>query len=249
MFNKFTFSNKVIKFLFLLIITFIFIIGCTIQPTTTSENTQQSFSSFSGATVLTYKALIDKSDLIVLGQTVDKLETFNTARDPDNIHTPHPELYHIGQIYIFSVEKYLKGKGESDIFIVKREGAFSSKNQNSSTIEQARLHSGEYIFSKGTSYILFLNHCCESASGYDIPNRIYYSGAAEPWLFEISSSNQNKVVAKSQWKDSGKYFPALPLTDMINFIENPSTIPESTDFSSYPPPHNINNPESENPYP
>jgi len=120
---------------------------------------------------------------------------------------------------------------------------------SSSMIEQTRLRSNIYRFTTGTSYLLFLSPCCKSAAGYDIPDRVYYSGSAEPWLFERSTSNQNLVTEKSQWEDAARYFPALSLTDMIKIVENPSAIPDSSNLSPYPPPQNNNSSEPNKSYP
>ena len=193
----------------------------------------QAAATASGITLYTYKDLVERAEWIVIGQPVEALETYNVMRQSDDISKPLTDLFKVAQVFRFEVERYLKGSGKSEIFIVNLGGLIPHSPPSQEEIDQSWSATGIYHFKIGVRYILFLNACCSEVSGYDIPKRDYVSPKLRPAIFEISSNGE--ILNKSPWGSSATQYPPLTLDEMIERIQNPDAY-SKIEVSSFPAP-------------
>jgi hypothetical protein len=168
----------------------------------------------------TYTELVERSEIIVIGRILKAAETYNTARNPEDVSQPHPTLYSAGQVYFLAVEEILKGDAGSELYLVHPEGArlIDTESAGADGPGAGQLAAGE-------RYLLFLARCCQSTSGRDIPDRVYYSGAAQPWLFALPENEGGLVTAVSDWAFAAQYFPPASLDEMRAYIADPASAP------------------------
>jgi hypothetical protein len=184
------------------------------------------------ASVYTYKDLVSQAKWIVIGQIVESKETFNGSRQVSDHSKPSTDSYNIAQVYKISVEKYLKGSSDKEIYIAVNEGYLNNVNPNPAEIEKARSKNEVYGIKVNTRYGMFFGSCC-NLSGPDIPERNYYGGIIQPWLFEINALDECAV--KSPWEFATTYFPRLKLDELVKRIENPDAYTKF-EIPAYPAP-------------
>jgi len=170
------------------------------------------------ASVYTYKDLVSQAKWIVIGQIIESKETFNGSRQVSDHSKPATDSYNIAQVYKISVEKYLKGSGDKEIYTAVNEGHLINANPSPAEIEQGRSKNTVYGIKVNTRYVMFFGSCC-NLSGTDIPKRDYYGGIIQPWLFEITA--EDECVVRSPWEFATTYFPRLKLEELIKRVENP----------------------------
>jgi hypothetical protein len=193
----------------------------------------------------TFAEIVDRSDVIVLGQPTLRQGVVNTARDPNDPAKEDPELFGIGRVYEVKVEGYLKGDGPELIYVVQSEGLIPSKSQEltEENFEQARQLFKPLPLELGKRYIFFLHSPQFTYSEFSRAN--LFGGIGHPWRFEITSSEC--VQPEDEVTDLYRYFPAQPLEDFVKLISDPSSIVEMP----YPAPAGPETclPERPTPYP
>ncbi|MDD5370615.1 MAG: hypothetical protein PHQ40_16155 [Anaerolineaceae bacterium] len=156
--------------------------------------------------------LTQNTSLIVIGEVTDIGLEFNIARDVNEISKPDQNVYVIGQAYQFSVDRYLKGDGETIINIVQSEGILGEETPKTSEEKQKAREIFKHIeIKKNTKYLLFL----DPLIGF--PKGEYYIGNMQPWLFDLT--NSLAVVPDSPWPGAKTAFPPTSLDQISKIVQ------------------------------
>ncbi len=189
----------------------------------------------------TYKELIEKSDLIVIGTAVDTGMTFNGARNSVHPEEADDDIYDLVKIYEVKVERYLKGSGPETVLVVK---AVASAYGTTAEEVQLKVESNDFderyqSFEMDKPYLLFLKKHRYIDSYLEVPKGEYYHWATVPWIFDISNKQAIQIVDDEG--SNSQYNFMLPLDRVIEYIQNPELIPptptpiiEPTESEKYP---------------
>lgn len=178
-----------------------------------------------------YAELVQQAEVIVIGQVVDAAESYHTPEPATGSGEQYQPMVTTHQVYVFSVKQVLKGEVQGELFLVNREGTYLSDDTGAPVGESVVIGEEVYPLVEGQRYLVFLTRCCESAAGRDIPERVYYGGAVEPWLFVLPEDDGGLVTVQSPWYLAGTYFPSVSLDDLLAYIADPSLAPEITPAS------------------
>lgn len=212
----------------------------TTNPTPTANFIVVSQSSCISSTD-TYKEIIEKSEIIIIGSVMDTGITFNGARMGNNLEQAVPTLYGLDRIYEVKVDQYLKGSGPDTFFIIRAEGLASALTAEEL---QAKVQRGEFEeestpLNPDTPYLMFLRRFPEADQYPEIPKGVYYIRVSTPWLFDIS--NPESVMPILTVCDSYSYPFRVPLEDVMKYIQQSEIIPptptpadESVEEHAYP---------------
>ena len=191
------------------------------SPSTTSTLSITKFDSSSYITATSIQELANRSTIIVLGKAVERGDVINLARDVNDSSKPDHNLFGIGQVYVFKVEKYIKGDkpaNETDlIYVVQPEGMIVITPEaplSKADVEKAHQQDNYIPFYPDTEYLLFL----EPLRGFQ-DLKYHYVGVAQPWGFNVS--DPEKVITESPWFGASRFFQPEALKDIIAKIENP----------------------------
>jgi hypothetical protein len=185
---------------------------------TTPELTNPGYGSGSYITANSISELTKKSTQIVIGQVTKAVGIINMARDINDITKADSDVFVIGQVYQFRVDKYIKGEGDQVINIVQREGFLgASSSKTEVDIEKARSLEKYIPIDEKTNYLLFLEPLLGFSDGK------YYVGVAHPWRFNLN--NPESVVPESPWEGASQLFLSQSLDSLIYQIEHPESIP------------------------
>jgi len=200
--------------------------ACSQTPNPLSENA----GSGSYITANSVNELVSKSDLVAIGRVIKIGDVMNAARDINDITQPDPNIYVVGQVYVFQVDHYLKGNGEQTISIVQPEGILGESTQkNQMNIEAARLNYRYIPMELNKEYLVFLSPLVGFSKGE------YYIGSIHPWRFDVS--DPEKVLPESPWDAANQVFPSQTLSMLLDQIEHPEISPiPGTAINSYPAP-------------
>lgn len=184
----------------------------------TLENPAPGVGSGSFIIVTSIAELAARAKLIVVGQVVKVDDIVNMARNPDDPTKPDEEIFIVGQVYMVSVNQFLKGNEKPEIiYVVQREGFLGpSVPKNDSEIEKARAIEKYVPLSLNKEYLMFL----EPMLGY--PEGKYYVGVAQPWRFSVSDTKQ--VLPESPWEGAINFFPSQTLNNIVYQIEHPELL-------------------------
>jgi hypothetical protein len=102
--------------------------------------------------------LVAKSTTIVIGQPINKAETFNGARAGLDNELIDPNNYGLVQTYNVAVERYLKGNGSDQVKIAQVEAFLITNGLTPTTnqIEDAKANYGAVPLKSGQKYLFFL---------------------------------------------------------------------------------------------
>lgn len=173
----------------------------------------------------TYKEIIEKVEIIVVGKVIDTGWTFNAARNANKVQEPAETLYALNRIYEVNVDYYLKGDGPRSFYIFNSEGDAWGRTAEEVQEKVAR---GEFQpmdspLLPGTPYLMFLVLFDANHIFPEVPRGEYYSEVTDPWLFDISDPQQLRPV------NSHSPSPFMDLTlsfdQLVSYIENPELIP------------------------
>lgn len=247
---------KYFKFVFTLLVFTICILlsGCVSKPsqpsipsstiviaTTTPEpQLSKSAASYQGISVYTYNELVKRAEWIVIAKPIETLETYNAIRQSEDISKSSKDLFRPAQVIKLEVEEYLKGEGGKEIYFINGGSIIPKPDPSSDEINQSWSEKGVTNFKIGSQYLLFLNRCCNGASGFDIPKRDYVGGMIQPSIFEISP--EGEISVNSPWEFASNYFSSLTMDEMIKRIKNPDNYSE-VEISAYPAPSSANDVE------
>jgi hypothetical protein len=179
--------------------------GAMISSTTTSQASHTTTGLPSQDSVAVYehyvtpeplRQSIAQSEIIVIGEVVSTGEIVNTRRDQQDRTKPAQDTFGVGQVYLFRVQRYLKGSGPDVLEVLQREGVILRPQEavTQVEIEQVRQVSPEYIpFRNGITYLLLLRN--RSAT---YPGNNYYGGAAQIWRFAVSDDSNATPEAPAE---------------------------------------------------
>jgi hypothetical protein len=196
------------------------------QVSTSTDVDKVSYIQESAIIYSTLTELVNQSDVIVIGEAINKRGIVNTARDPDNHAIPDPEYYRIGQIYKIEIESYLIGGGPSLTYIIQNEGfiPLGSSSPTEAEIKIAKEQSSSAPLIIGRRYIMFLSYHDPEYSYDEFPIDDFLFASGHPWRFEITDADC--MQPEDGLPEVYNYFPAVPLNEFLQYINNPATFPE-----------------------
>jgi len=200
------------------------------------------------------------SEIIVVGRFISEEHIINTARNTKDLSEPDPRFFSINQVYQVEVERYIKGDGPKNIYVIQHMGTIlldSNANAQESTPSpsiidsaiQNNTHKEFEPISMNTAYLMFLRVLDQreyKLDGYS-SNQIY-SGVAQPWRFRIT--DENRVVPETIIDNAKYLFGEISLDMAIEQIMKPYD-PLETITIPYPPPSSIDqsSPDNSSAYP
>lgn len=180
------------------------------DPTSTIQHVNAGHSESSYITVRSLKERIAREPVVVIGQITGTGEVINMARDIYDNTKPAPDLFGVGQVYTFKVQRYLKGTGPNELNVANPEGLISADpaTVTAADIQRAKEDSGygNEAFQIGATYLLLLHRL----DGFD-PSHNYFTGGIHPWRFVVASAGNLTMEAP------GGVFSQLP----ADFIPHP----------------------------
>jgi hypothetical protein len=219
----------------IVVISFVIITGCSIinvnnvQEPQSSEIITPDPASFTLESAIIYSTLselVSSADVIFIGEALSTRGIVNTARDPSNHSIPDPMYFSVGQIYRVETESYLKGEGPSNIYVIQNEGFIhlESSSPSENEIQTAKEQSDSTPLIIGRRYIMFLSYHDPEYSYDEFPIDDFLFAKGHPWRFEITDSNC--VQPENGLQEVYRYFPAMPLTEFIQYFNTPAIYPE-----------------------
>jgi hypothetical protein len=194
------------------------------------------------------------SDYIVIG-TVKPTNTFvNAARQVRDCTLPSEHTLAVDQVYEISVDRYIKGDGSNNLLLIVSEvdiDLHSNPSPKDEDIKKYRLEKEGKTWKPlrpDHPYLLFVSQFGKGfypqdciIDGYEIRN--LYVGARGPWIFDIENPEsvipENTLGEDHPLEEFSQYYPARPLDEILQQINEPFTPPPTADLSSiewYPEP-------------
>jgi hypothetical protein len=154
-----------------------------------------------------------QSSVITIGTVRELGGRVNLARDPADPGQTATDTFQIGQVYVFDVQRYIKGSGPQTLNIVQQEGFIDAApaSVEPRDVEQAILLYRHIPLTPGASYVLFLN----PLDGFADDNS-YFTGKGEPWRFILPTNGSAAPESSAQLSPD---FAARSSTQLIQQIE------------------------------
>lgn len=192
------------------------VVSTQIPTTSTSSSNNQAVQPMGNQIVAnSLEELIVKSPVIVVGRVTSKDEIINTVRNPSN-NTAANDLFGIGQVYSFNIERYLNGKDGTVIKVVQTEGYLVNKSNTATAndIEKAKSSSGVLPFKLNNKYLLFLAPLDKIS---EVAGKSYYTLSISPWRFTLPDSGN--AVPESATNKFVKAFDPRLSTALLQDVE------------------------------
>ena len=200
--------------LVVLLSTLVIVASCSsTQPGTSASSSQPDTVQASFITARTLDDLIRRSPIVVVGQVTGTGAIINMARDVNNVTSPDPNLFGVGQPYTVSVSRYLKGTGDGTLQVLQAEGMIDLRRAKvtEQTIVGARATYPYVPMRSGVTYVLFLMPLS------DFPDAAYYAGTVNPWRF--TAPQDGLAEPESAWAGARGAFPPLPTAQFLSLLE------------------------------
>jgi hypothetical protein len=132
------------------------------------------------------------SDVIVIGQVTNTGEIINSARDTENPTKSATDMFNVGQVYHFEVQRYLEGAGSNILNVLQSEGMIfaAPETVTQADIDRVKTGSPAIPLSVGTTYLLFLKRL----DGYGFEKE-YYTAWREPWRYILAPDGSAQLEA------------------------------------------------------
>ncbi len=168
------------------------------NPTTYTTKVVSDYIS-----VTSFRDLVQSADIIVVAKVVNrKDEGFNLARDPRDHSRPAADILSPAVAYELQVEQYLKGRGESTLYLLTAERTlFPQQNDKA----RAVVSHVTIPLQLNSRYVLFLRRV--DMPYPDVPSKEWVAGVVEPYRFRLEGG---MARVESPWPPAEKYFPAMP---------------------------------------
>jgi hypothetical protein len=189
----------------------------------------------------TYKEIIEKANIIVVGKVIGTGWTFNAARNPDKVQEPAETLYAMNRIYEVNVDHYIKGDGPQSFYIFNSEGDAwgNTPEEMQDKVAKGEFQPMDSPLLPEIPYLMFLNPFDANNIFPEIPKGVYYSEVTDPWLFDISDPKEIRPVNSHSANPFVDW--TLPFEQIVSYIQIPELIP--------PTPMPVVEPTIMNPYP
>jgi hypothetical protein len=171
----------------------------TLQPTSTKV--QSSPAVQTGAKELNFnldytfssslEELVAKSPIVLIGQMSATEGYVNTERNNLNLDQPSTQVLALGQIYVVTAERYLKGNSTPSIKVIQAEAYFdiTGGNPTPDQIARAKVNFGAMALRSGVKYLFFLQPITPVG---ELAGKGYYVGAVAPWRFSLPNTGSIK---------------------------------------------------------
>jgi len=175
------------------------------------------------------------SDVIVIGIPVATRGIINGARDPDDLTKPDPRYYGVSEVFEIQVEKYLKGAGLPNIYVIQSQGFLIVEDNKPSAqeIEQARIISKTIPLRLKNKYLLFLKKIIKLRYE-NLPDEMVFTGTGHPWIFNLN--NPECVFIEDTLNNLEWFFPPQPYSMLAKRISDPDYDKANSSKISYPQP-------------
>ena len=190
------------RFVFALVLVFVIINASCSSYDDSTPYTTKVVSHYINAT--SFPELVQSSDIVVVAKVVNrKEESFNLARDPRDHSHPAADILQPAVVYELQVEHYLKGKGESTLYLVQAERTIlPGENDKTQVAVGSRAPKPLQV---NTRYVLFLRRL--EMPYPDVPSGEWVAGVVEPYRFRLEGG---MARVESPWPPAEMYFPPMP---------------------------------------
>ena len=153
--------------------------------------------------VTSFRDLVQSADIVVVAKVVNrKEEGFNLARDPRDHSRPATDILSPAVAYELQVEQYLKGRGESTLYLLTAERTlFTQQNDKAMSV----VSHVTIPLQLNSRYVLFLRRV--DMPYPDVPAKEWVAGVVEPYRFRLEGG---MAWVESPWPPAEKYFPPMP---------------------------------------
>ncbi len=199
------------KFLYILIFSVFVVISVSRLSYSVSGNPTPSGTSATYTTKVvtdyisatSFRDLVQSADIVVVAKIVNrKEEGFNQARDPRDHSRPAADILSPAVAYELQVEQYLKGRGESTLYLLTAERTMFPQPNDKARAVVSHVTIPLHLNSR---YVLFLRRV---AMPYpDVPAKEWVVGVVEPYRFRLEGG---MAWVESPWPPAEKYFPPMP---------------------------------------